>query len=225
MLEALAGLAAEAVARRLLVLGTYREEPAPAGLAGLVERIDPNGAAQRRLGPFDREQVPQVLSLREGPRDRAHTAVERQPEQTPSESASRGTHLHLVQDKPVGSTANLRESGRRRRVLPARLGRSGRRLAAAGLAVVVTASAALVAVRAADGGRAVAAIEANSLGLIDLKSDQLVGQVPLGCDRGRSRWARGRCGWPTPRKEPSPGSTRPPGGWWSGSPSAGNRPG
>ena len=94
--EALAGLAAEAVARRLLVLGTYREEPAPAGLAGLVERIDPNGAAQRRLGPFDREQVPQVLSPREGARDRAHTAAERQPEQTPSESASRGTHLRLV---------------------------------------------------------------------------------------------------------------------------------
>jgi YVTN family beta-propeller protein len=115
----------------------------------------------------------------------AHTAAERQPEQTPTETASHSTHLRLVQDKPAGDVANLRESGGWRRALPARLGRSGRRLAAAGLAVVVAATAALVAVRAADRGRTIAAIEANSLGLINLKSDRLVGQVPLGVRSGQ----------------------------------------
>jgi peptide/nickel transport system substrate-binding protein len=160
------------------VLGAYREEPASAGLAMLVERLDPSGAAQRRLGPFGREQVPQVLSLQQGARDGTHTAAERQPEQTPTGTASRSTHLRLVQDKPASDVANLRESGGWRRALPARLGRSGRRLAAAGLAVVVAATA-LVAVRAADRGPTIAAIEANSLGLINLKSDRLVGQVPL----------------------------------------------
>jgi YVTN family beta-propeller protein len=114
----------------------------------------------------------------------AHMAAERQPEQTPSETASRSTHLRLVQDKPASDVANLREAGGWRRALPARLGRSGRRLAATGLAVVVAATAALVAVRAADRGRTIAAIEANSLGLIDLKSDRLVGQVPLGVRSG-----------------------------------------
>jgi peptide/nickel transport system substrate-binding protein len=184
-LEALAGLAAAAVTRRLLVLGAYREEPASAGLAGLVERLDPSGAAQRRLGPFGREQVPQVLSLQQGARDGAHTAAERQPEQTPTETASHSTHLRLVQDKPASDVASLRESGGWRRAVPARLGRSGRRLAAAGLAVVVAATAALVAVRAADRGRIIAAIEANSLGLIDTTSNGLVGQVPLGVRSGQ----------------------------------------
>jgi class 3 adenylate cyclase len=47
------------------------------------------------------------------------------------------------------------------RALPARLGLSGWRLAAAGLAVVVLAATALVAVRSADRGPTVAAIEAN----------------------------------------------------------------
>ena len=76
----------------------------------------------------------------------AHTAAERQPEQTPTETASRSTHLRLVQDKPTSDVANLPEAGGWRRALPARLGRSGRRLAAAGLAVVVAATTALVAV-------------------------------------------------------------------------------
>jgi peptide/nickel transport system substrate-binding protein len=115
---------------------------------------------------------------------RAHTAAERQPEQTPTETTSHSTHLRLVQDKPASDVANLREAGGWRRALPARLGRSGRRLAAAGLAVVVAATTALVAVRAADRGRTIAAIEANSLGLINLKSDRLVGQVPLGVRSG-----------------------------------------
>jgi peptide/nickel transport system substrate-binding protein len=114
----------------------------------------------------------------------APTAAERQPEQRPTETASRSSHLRLVQDKPASDVANLRESGGRRRALPARLGRSGRRLTAAGLAVVVAATAALVAVRAADRGRIIAAIEANSLGLINLKSDRLAGQVPLGVRSG-----------------------------------------
>jgi len=115
----------------------------------------------------------------------AHTAAERQPEQTLSETVSRSPHLRLVQDKPASDVANLRKAGGWRRALPAHLGRSGRRLAAAGLAVVVAATAALVAVRAADRGRTIAAIEANSLGLINLKSDRLVGQLPLGVRSGQ----------------------------------------
>jgi YVTN family beta-propeller protein len=114
----------------------------------------------------------------------AHTAAERQPEQTPTETASPSTHLRLVQDQPASDVATLREAGGWRRARPARLGRSGRRLAAAGLAVVVAATAALVAVRAADRGRTIAAIEANSLGLINLKSDRLVERVPLGARSG-----------------------------------------
>jgi YVTN family beta-propeller protein len=115
----------------------------------------------------------------------AHTAVERQVEQTPTETASPSTHLRLVQDQPASDVASPRESGGWRRALPARLGRSGWRLTAAGLAVVVAATAALVAVRAADRGRTIAAIEANSLGLISLKSHRLVEQVPLGARSGQ----------------------------------------
>ena len=52
------------------------------------------------------------------------------------------------------------------------------------LAVVVLATTALVAVRRFDRGPTVAAIEANSLGLLDTTSDRLVGQVPLGVRSG-----------------------------------------
>jgi YVTN family beta-propeller protein len=113
----------------------------------------------------------------------ARTAAERQPEQTPTETANHSTHLRLVQDQPASDVARLREAGGWR-ALPARLGQSGRRLAATGLAVVVVAATALVAVRLSDRGPTLAAIDANSLGLINLKSDRLVGQVPLGVRSG-----------------------------------------
>jgi len=129
------------------------------------------------------EEGAQVLSLHETAQpSRAAAGAE---EQTPGQTAGSRSRLRLVQDKPAGDVANLRKSGGWRQALPARLGRSGRRLAAAGLAVVVAATAALVAVRAADRGRTIAAIEANSLGLINLKSDRLVGQVPLGVGSGQ----------------------------------------
>jgi YVTN family beta-propeller protein len=71
------------------------------------------------------------------------------------------------------------------RALPARLGRSGRRVVVVGVALVVVATTAVVAVRSADRGSSDAAIDANSLGVIDLKSDGLVGQVPLGVRSGQ----------------------------------------
>ena len=104
-------------ARRLLVLGTYREEAATAELAGLVERLDPSGAAHRRLGPFDREEVTEVLSLygtapaaqaaagtvlertgglpllvHQTARDWAHTAAERQVARTRRSSSTAQVH-------------------------------------------------------------------------------------------------------------------------------------
>jgi YVTN family beta-propeller protein len=78
-----------------------------------------------------------------------------------------------------------RPSGRGLRALPARLRLSGWRLAVAGLAVVVLATTALVAVRSAGRGPSVAAIASNSLGVIDPTSDRLVGQVPLGVRSGQ----------------------------------------
>jgi WD40 repeat protein/DNA-binding SARP family transcriptional activator len=62
-LAAVAAVAAVAASRRLLVLGAYREEAAPPPLAALVGRLDPSGAARRRLGPFGHDEVAQVLGL------------------------------------------------------------------------------------------------------------------------------------------------------------------
>jgi Bacterial transcriptional activator domain/AAA ATPase domain len=61
-LEALAGLAAAAASRWLLVLGAYRDEAA-AGLAGLVQRLDPSDTERRQLGPLSRDEVAKVLAL------------------------------------------------------------------------------------------------------------------------------------------------------------------
>jgi WD40 repeat protein/DNA-binding SARP family transcriptional activator len=135
-LEALAGLAASAATRRLLMLGAYREEAASAELAGLVERLDPSGAARRRLGPFGRDEVAQVLSLYESApaaqdaagavlertgglpllvhqtaRDWAHTAAERQVEQTARQTATSRSHLRLVQAKLAADVVDLQELG------------------------------------------------------------------------------------------------------------------
>jgi YVTN family beta-propeller protein len=88
----------------------------------------------------------------------------------------------LLAARPAAPSARPR--GRGLRALPARLGWSGWRLAAVGLAVVVLATTAVVAVRSAGRGSRVAAIDADSLGLIDTTSDGLVGQVPLGVRSG-----------------------------------------
>jgi DNA-binding SARP family transcriptional activator len=62
-LEALVAVAAAAEARRLLVLGAYREEAARAPLTELVQRLDPGGTTRRQLGPLDKDEVAQVLAL------------------------------------------------------------------------------------------------------------------------------------------------------------------
>ena len=80
---------------------------------------------------------------------------------------------------------SARPPARGLRALPMRLRLSGWRLAAAGVALVVVATTALVAVRLSDRGPALAAIDANSLGLIDTTSNGLVGQVPLGVRSGQ----------------------------------------
>ena len=136
VLEAVAGLAAVAATRRLLVLGAYREGAATARLTGLVGRLDPSGAAHRRLGPFGREEVAQVLSLYESEpaardaagavlertgglpllvhqtaRDWAHTAAERQVEQTARQTATSRSRLRLVQAKLAADVVDLQELG------------------------------------------------------------------------------------------------------------------
>jgi WD40 repeat protein/DNA-binding SARP family transcriptional activator len=65
-LEALTAVVATAATLRLLVLGAYRDEAAPSGPAGLVGRLDPTGAACRRLGLLGQDEVAQVLGLYEG---------------------------------------------------------------------------------------------------------------------------------------------------------------
>jgi WD40 repeat protein len=61
--EALAGLADTVATRQLLVVGAYRKEAAAVELAALVERLDPSGAARRRLGPLNRDEVAKVLAI------------------------------------------------------------------------------------------------------------------------------------------------------------------
>jgi peptide/nickel transport system substrate-binding protein len=201
VLEALAGLAAAAVGRRLLVLGAYREEAITPGLAALVERLDPSGAARRRLGPFGREEVAQALSLYASePASRAaagavledtggvplrvHQAgaqpqAAREVEHIVRQTASSRSHLRLVPAKLAADVVDLREPGGGQQGVLARPRRPGWRLAVARFAVALLTSTALVADRIANPGSGVTAIASNSLGLIDVKSDALVGQVPL----------------------------------------------
>ena len=56
-LEPLSAVVAAAATRRLLVLGAYRDEAAASGLAALVGRLDPSGAACRRLDPLGEDEV------------------------------------------------------------------------------------------------------------------------------------------------------------------------
>jgi hypothetical protein len=122
------------------------------------------------------EKAAQVLSLDETAQA-LRTAVGA-AEQLPSQTAGSRSRLRLVQAEPA-DVVDLRESGDQRRVVPARLRRSRRRLVMAGALVAVLVATTLVADRIANRGSRVAGIAANSLGLIDLKSDALVGQVPL----------------------------------------------
>jgi DNA-binding SARP family transcriptional activator len=133
-LEALAGLAAAAATRRLLVLGAYQDEEATPKLTALIQQLDSSGTGRRRLGPLGRDEVVQVLALYESEqaaRATADTVVERtggvpllvtralgdwtqaqaahQVEETAGQIASSPSHLHMVQAKPADDVTDLRE--------------------------------------------------------------------------------------------------------------------
>jgi WD40 repeat protein/DNA-binding SARP family transcriptional activator len=132
-LEALADLVAAAT-RRLLVLGTYCQEKLSPELAALVERVDPGAVARRRLGPFEQDEVAQVLGLYEPEQaaraaaptvldatggipllvhqaagKRAQAQAAQQVEQTASQTASSRSHLRMAQAKLADDTIDLRE--------------------------------------------------------------------------------------------------------------------
>ena len=131
---------------------------------------------------FGQEEGAQVLSLHEAAQ--AARAVAGAEEQTPSQTVGSRSRLRLVQAEPA-DVVDLRESGDQRRVVPADPRRSRRRLIMAGALVAVLVATALVAVRIGNRGSGVAAIAANSLGLIQAKSNSLVGQVPLEARSGQ----------------------------------------
>ena len=128
------------------------------------------------------EEGAQVLSLHETAQ--AARAAAGAEEQTPSQTAGSRSRLRLVQAEPA-DVVDLRESGDQRRVVPADPRRSRRRLVMAGALVAVLVATALVAVRIGNRGSGVAAIAANSLGLIQAKSNELVGQLPLEARSGQ----------------------------------------
>jgi YVTN family beta-propeller protein len=128
------------------------------------------------------EESAQVLSLHETAQ--AARAAAGAEEQTPSQTAGSRSRLRLVQDEPA-DVVDLRESGDQRRVVPPDSRRSRWRLAVAGLIVAVLVATALVAVRMGNRGSGVAAIAANSLGLIQATSNELVGQIPLEARSGQ----------------------------------------
>ena len=128
------------------------------------------------------EEGAQVLSLHETAQ--AARAAAGAEEQTPSQTAGRRSRLRLVQAEPA-DVVDLRESGNQRRIVPADPRRSRSRLVMAGALVAVLVATALVAVRIGNRGSGVAAIAANSLGLIQATSNELVGQLPLEARSGQ----------------------------------------
>ncbi|HKO84608.1 MAG TPA: BTAD domain-containing putative transcriptional regulator, partial [Actinomycetota bacterium] len=131
---------------------------------------------------FGQEEGAQVLSLHQTAQ--ASRAAAGAEEQTPSQTAGSRSRLRLVQAEPA-DVVDLRESGDQRRVVPAGLRRSRRRLVMAGALVAVLVATALVANQIGNRGSGVAAIAANSLGLIQATSNELVGQVPLEARSGQ----------------------------------------
>jgi peptide/nickel transport system substrate-binding protein len=122
------------------------------------------------------QEAAQVLGLHETVQaSRAATGAE---EQAPRQTAGSRSRLRLVQAEPA-DVVDLRESGGEPRVVPADSRRSRWRLVMAGALVAVLVATALVANRIGNRGSGVPAIAANSLGLIQGKSNALVGQVPL----------------------------------------------
>ena len=134
LLEALAHLAAVAPTRRLLVLVAYQDQAAPRGMHTLVERVDPGGAACRRLGPLEREEAAQVLAIY-GVEEAGQTVVDallqrtggaplqvlraasewaqaqakRRVEEMVRQTAGSRGHLRVVQTRLAGDVIDLRE--------------------------------------------------------------------------------------------------------------------
>jgi DNA-binding SARP family transcriptional activator len=133
-LEALAALVAAAATRRLLVLGTYSQKKPSPELTALVERLDPGAVARLRLGPFDLDEVAQVLGLYEPEQtaqaaaptvldatggvpllvhqtagERAQAQAAHQVEQTAGQTASSRSHLRIAQAKLANDVVDLRE--------------------------------------------------------------------------------------------------------------------
>jgi WD40 repeat protein/DNA-binding SARP family transcriptional activator len=134
VLEGLAGLAAAAATRRLLVLGAYRDEAATPTLVALVQRLDPGGAGRRRLGPLDQDEVAQVLGLygseqasraaagtvfegtggvpvlvHQAASDWAQAQAAHQVEQVVGQTAGSRSHLRVVQSRLADEVVDLRE--------------------------------------------------------------------------------------------------------------------
>jgi WD40 repeat protein/DNA-binding SARP family transcriptional activator len=132
--EGLAGLAAVAATRRLLVLGAYRDEAATPELAGLVQRLDPAGDARRRLGPLGWDEVAQVLGLygseqaarvvadtvfegtggvpllvHQAASDWAQAQATHQVGQVVGQTATSRSHLRVVQSRLADDLVDLRE--------------------------------------------------------------------------------------------------------------------
>jgi WD40 repeat protein len=125
---------AAAAAQGLLILGAYREEEASPGLAALVGRLDPSGAACRRLDPLGQDEVAQVLALYEGEQaaraaagavleatggvpllvhqaaaDRAQARAAHQVEEAAGRTASSRGQLRLVQTELANDLVDLQE--------------------------------------------------------------------------------------------------------------------
>ena len=133
-LEALAALVAATAKHRLLVLGTYCQEKVSPALDALVERLGPDAITPGRLGPFNEDEVAQVLGLYESEQaaraaarlvldatggvpllvhqtagTRAQAQAAHQVKQTASQTASSRGHLQTVQAKLADDVVDLRE--------------------------------------------------------------------------------------------------------------------
>jgi WD40 repeat protein/DNA-binding SARP family transcriptional activator len=133
-LEALAALVTAGATQRLLVLGAHRQEEAPPALAALAERLDPGGAACRRLGPLDQDEVAQVLALygsepaaraaagavlddtggvpllvHQAAGDWAQARAAHQVEEAARQTASSRSQLRVVQSRLADDLADLQE--------------------------------------------------------------------------------------------------------------------
>ena len=118
------------------MLGAYREEAATAGLVGAGRTAGPQWHGAAAAGPvrpggdrpvlslYEREPAAQdaaaavlertgglPLLVHQTARDWAHTAAERQVEQTSRQTATSRSHLRLVQAKLAADVVDLQELG------------------------------------------------------------------------------------------------------------------